>query len=151
MEQSTIDQSIYEQSSIELKQKSIDYLSEISKWAKFLSILGFIVIGLLIIGGIAMGGLSSAMSPYGGAGMGFLAVIIYLAIALLYFFPIYYLFRFSSFASRAVNNRDSSAVEPAFENLKSHYKFMGILAIVIISLYLLIFIFAGAFGRFLIR
>ena len=72
--------------------------------------------------------------------------ILYLLMALLYFFPSLYLYRFSEKANRALDKKDSNELEVALGNLKSTFKFYGIAAIVIISLYLLIFIFAGLGG-----
>ncbi len=69
---------------------------------------------------------------------GFLVGFIYVLMGLLYFFPIYYLFRFSAQVRPALASKNPQDLESALENLKSHYKFIGILMIVMISIYVLI-------------
>jgi hypothetical protein len=112
------------------------YLNETGKWAKFLAIVGFCMIGLLVIGAIFAGSMFSAM----GADMpvpGFFITFMYLLLALFYFFPIYYLFKFAKHIRLAIVSKSTSDLESALENLKSHYKFIGILMIVILSIYVL--------------
>ncbi|HMV08917.1 MAG TPA: DUF5362 family protein [Cyclobacteriaceae bacterium] len=82
---------------------------------------------------------ASGMAMMGGA---FLTVL-YLAMAVLYFFPIYYLFQFSSKIKAALQTQSSELLEQAFSNLKSHYKFMGILLIIVLGLYAIALIFGG--------
>jgi hypothetical protein len=66
--------------------------------------------------------------------------------AVFWFIPTWYLFRFSMLAIKAV--RDSTGtLTAAFRNLKSAFKFFGIFTIVILSLYGLgILIFLAAFA-----
>jgi hypothetical protein len=74
--------------------------------------------------------------------------LIYVFIGLLYFFPVYYLFKFSSQVRTALINKNSQQLDSAFENLKSHYKFIGILMIITLSIYVLFgggALLAGAF------
>ena len=66
--------------------------------------------------------------------------LFYLLMAVLYFFPIYYLYKYSSSVKTALQFNDSNLLADAFVNLKSHHKFLGISVIVILSLYLLIII-----------
>jgi hypothetical protein len=68
----------------------------------------------------------------------------------LYFFPVYYLNKFASNAKIALKNNDSESLATSFEFLKSHYKFIGILSVIILCLYVFIFVIAmiaaAAFG-----
>jgi hypothetical protein len=132
------------------------FLKEIAKWAAFLSIVGFIFIGFLVLGALAMFAMGSAMSSnmqgmggsmgmmgmLGGATLG----VLYLIIALLYFFPVMYLFKFSSNAKKALSSNNTEQLTTSIENLKSHYKFMGILTIIGIAFYFIIFIVAIVAG-----
>jgi hypothetical protein len=54
-------------------------------------------------------------------GSGFLSAI-YIIIALFYFFPVYYLFQFSS--KWKLSSNDNDLINSSFEYLKSHYKFI---------------------------
>jgi len=83
------------------------------------------------------------MDAMRGANIGFpsvLITVIYLIIAVIYFFPIYYLYNFSVKMKKALLSDDQTLLRNAFEDLKSHYKFVGIFTIVILSLYLLMFL-----------
>ncbi|MFC4721831.1 DUF5362 family protein [Geojedonia litorea] len=124
----------------------LGFLKETSTWTYFLSILGFIGIGLMVIFGLLFSTILGSMTdanPYEQVGFntGYLGLI-YVAMALLYFFPVYYLYNFSRKMKTALRMKNNDDFSAAFSNLKSHYKFVGILTIVIISLYVLLFFFA---------
>lgn len=63
---------------------------------------------------------------------------IYIVIAILYFFPIYYLFKYAQNTKMALQSSDSDLLANGLGYLKSHHKFLGIMMIIIISLYILI-------------
>lgn len=134
-------------SGLSLNTESAGYLRETGGWARFLSILGFIFVGLIVILAFFVGGIMSAAGMGGVmAGMEFLFTIIYLALAALYFFPILYLFRFATNVIDAVKANDAATLTVALANLKSHYKFIGILTAIFLGLYgvfLLIAVMAG--------
>ena len=130
--------------SIGLSNNSIIYLSETGKWTQFLSILGFIFLGLIVVFAIMIGRIF-AMMNVGGGMMPFptaMISVVYIIIGAVYFFPIYYLFKFSANIKKAFKQSDSTKLENAFESLKSHYKYIGIMMIICIGFYLLIGIFA---------
>lgn len=123
-----------------------------SGWGKFLSIVGFIGVGFMIIGGLGMFTVSSNMS---GNMSGFnpsIFAIIYLTLAIVYFFPIYYLFKFSINIKQAIDSGSNTSMQEGFSFLAKQYKFMGIITIVVISLYILFIFFimlnASSIGRF---
>lgn len=140
--------SVFEKFELQLDSTAKDFIKEIAKWAYFLSILGFIGIGLLLIIAVfagtlfsAMGSTMPGMGAYGssfGAAMG----AIYFLLAAFYFFPVYYLFKFSSNAKKAFRDNDSETLTASFGYLKSHYKFIGILMVVFLAMYALFFVFA---------
>lgn len=132
-----IDNSFTQEELLSISEKSTGFLVETSKWTKFLSILGFIFIGIMVIGGLFAGTIFSKIGtelPFPG----FVIGLIYIFIALIYLFPILYLYRFSSNLKIALLNKDKVALETAFQNLKSHYKFVGIATIVVLGLYLIL-------------
>ena len=127
--------------------RSKEFLKETAKWTKFLAILGFVGIGLMVLGSLVMlFAPSSLMSngdfPFGGK---IFMMLLYLAFAVLYYFPISYLYQFSENTKKAIENNDNNAIRDAFEFLKSHYKVMGILTIILLSFYA-IMIFIGLIG-----
>ena len=122
-----------------------DYLRETAKWANFLAIMGFIGIGFMVLAALFAGALFSALPSDGGVAnvmSGGAITIIYLILALLYFFPVYYLYKFATNMKAALSRNNEDVLTEAFLNLKSHYKFMGIFTIVILSIYALFFLFA---------
>jgi hypothetical protein len=126
-----------------------NYLLETAKWCKFLAIVGYVGMGLLVLLGIFfMVGLSifSSISQLGFP-MGIFGFI-YIIIALIYYFPISYMHKFSIKLSSGLKSGDQQSVNSGFENLKSLFKFMGILTIVVLSMYALILIVAVPIGIF---
>lgn len=88
--------------------------------------------GLNIKGGGALGG---GGMPIVGISFAYIIVIVF------YFFSIYYLYNFSVKMGESIRSASSMSMETAFENLKSHYKFIGIVTIVILSIYILALLF----------
>lgn len=138
-------------SGLKLNNYAKEFLKETAKWASFLSIIGFIGIGLMVIMALFFGTVFSSLSGFEDAGIGAelgggFIMVTYLVMAVLYFFPVYYLYKFSVNMKKALYTNDDDVLATAFEKLKSHYKFLGILTIVILSLYILGFIigFLGA-------
>ena len=130
---------------LSLEENAITVLKETAKWTKFLSILGFIGIGILVILAIVMGAIMESSAGYGAAMGGLsggLVTVVYLVMAALYFFPILYLFKFSIKLKQALLSNNSAKLSDAFLNLKSHYKFLGIMAIITLSLYLIFIMIA---------
>jgi MFS family permease len=115
------------------------YLDEARKWGKFLAIMGFCFVGLMLIIGLFAGTIFSYMGPEHQMPFpGFIFGIIYVGMALVYFFPVLYLLRFTNHLKKALLSRSSHELDSAFENLKSHYKYIGIFMIVLIGIYVLI-------------
>jgi len=120
------------------------FLLGAAKWSYFLSILGFIGVGITAIMGIAFSTVMSTFStlasdpdidlPYEPSFPGWIWII-YIIIAVAYFFPIYYLYQFSVKLKRSIRQRDNFELTASFSYLKKHYKFIGILLIVMFILY----------------
>jgi hypothetical protein len=129
---------------LQLNDTAKGFLKEIAKWAYFLSILGFIGVGFIVLAAFFasaffafIGNLTQETHNLGWIGGSFVSFI-YLSIAAFYFFPFYFLFKFSSKLKIALKNNDSEILANSFENLKSHYKYIGIASIIILSFYALI-------------
>ncbi|WP_334058423.1 DUF5362 family protein [Polaribacter sp. P097] len=129
------------------------FLKETAGWAFFLAILGIIGIAFMLIVGLAsffaldaMPEATQAQLPFD---MGLAMGIFYLVMALLYIFPVYYLFQFSNKLKKALASKNDEVLANAFEMLKSHYKYIGVLFIIVISLNILSVI-AVALGAFAI-
>ncbi|MCF6351641.1 MAG: hypothetical protein L3J06_01385 [Cyclobacteriaceae bacterium] len=120
-----------------ISNESKFHLNEMRKWTFFLSILGFVLLGIMMIGAFSAGAIINQISgeyfPVSSVAMG----IPFLFIGGIYFFPIYYLFKFSTKMKEAVLEENELSATEAFKNLKSHYKFMSILMIVMLVIYLI--------------
>jgi hypothetical protein len=139
---------------LQMDQQACSYLGEAARWARFLSILGFVMCGILALVGLFMGSFMSKTFN-GNLGNGYFfggpfITIIYLIIALLYFFPCLYLFHFGSKLRGALRNNDQEMLSGSFKNLKSCFKFFGILAIIALGFYAIALI-AGIFGAAMSR
>ena len=127
-----------------------NYLKETAKWAKFLSIVGFVFIGLfaLVFINIGLAGgtaLAETGMPYGGS-----FIIGPLLILGIYFYPLYKLFKFSQHAKNSLASTSSLELTHALSNLKSLYKFMGILTLIVVIFYgiMLAFMLLGGVASF---
>jgi hypothetical protein len=117
---------------LELTSTSVGYLSETRKWTLFISILGFIFMGFCII----LIPFILATSGVGGRRVsGLMTPLPIILMTVLYFFPIYYLLRFSINSKKAILESDGHLLEIAFKYLKLHYRFMGMLVIFGIVIY----------------
>ena len=132
------DSTLFEMS---LDQTGRAHLTEAAKWAKFLSIMGFIGCGLIVLIGVFFGSLFNTLSgelnrnsPYGdmptSGGFGAFAAIMYIVIALIYFFPCLFLFRFATKMKTALAANDQETLNNSFQNLKATFRFIGILTLI---------------------
>jgi hypothetical protein len=130
------------------------YLREAGKWANFLGIVGFVLCGFIAIIALFAGAMMSMISKFspdpmaGGmlAGMSGLITVIYLLVALVYFFFSLYLYQFGSQIKKGLMFTDNDHVTIALGKLKSFFKLWGILTIVVLCLYALVIVVAIIFG-----
>jgi hypothetical protein len=127
------------------------HLQETARWGKFLSIIGFIMCGLVAVGGIFFSTiLTSFMSRsegYEGAslnttGLGAVMAFVYIIFGVIYFFPCLFLFRFSTQMKTALNANEQDRLNNAFQNLKSLFRYVGIITIIVLALYGLLLVIA---------
>ena len=131
-----------EQGSVNLFDPQIDqqthaYLYETARWGKFLAIIGFIFCGLFAAIAIFAGSyITSSMQSFGSSALsGSMVTVIYILIALLWFFPCLHLFHFANKMKLALTGNDQEMLNTSFKNLKGCFKFMGIITIIVLSFY----------------
>jgi hypothetical protein len=139
-------QNVVAETGYELDNDAINHLVETRKWTMFFSILGFIFMGLTVLIVIVM---SLMGRTYPAKGFSALMLIPLLLICSIYFFPIYYMFRFSILSKLALKSKNSGLLSKALKYLKLHYRFMGIFFIIMVSIYLIAIIIAIATGSFI--
>ncbi|QXP65335.1 hypothetical protein H0I27_11405 [Polaribacter sp. HaHaR_3_91] len=131
-----------------ITKASKNFLKETAKWAKFLSIIGFILIAIMLVFSVfatTIFELAGKMQPGMPESLGLTMTVTYLVLAIIYFFPVYYLLQFSNKMKTALSTKNDETLAKAFEMLKSHYKFIGVFTIITMSLYALLIV-AAVFG-----
>ena len=133
-------------SDLEVSPLAQSYLNETARWGKFLSVMGFILCAITIILSFFMPLFIMQLPPYNTMSVEFSSVvkviitIVYLLLALLFFFPCLYLYKFSVKMQSAVKGLSQENFDESLMNLKSLFKFYGIFTIIILSFYALAFI-----------
>lgn len=125
--------------------------AETARWGKFLAIVGFVVCGLVAIGGIVLASTvgtvdrtySNDMGSAFGKTFGSALIVVYLIIAVLYFFPCLFLLRFSNKMKTALAADNQNELTLSFQNLKVMFRYVGILMIVVLSFYAIALLFGG--------
>ncbi|MFZ4785088.1 MAG: hypothetical protein ACOYLH_06380 [Flavobacteriales bacterium] len=141
MENQTIDAGFSNTSSITTQIQ--ENLRIAGKWGRFLAILGFIGLGFMILGSISMFAFISNSRISGSNGMTMSGIgFLYLAIGILYFFPTLFLLRLSNAALNTGLYGNETDLEEMTLNLKKLFKFIGILTIITIGIYILVIIFS---------
>ncbi len=118
----------------------IEHLRATKPWVRFISILMFISVGFMFLAGLAM---MFMPSPMGGrmTGMGAIGIL-YFVLGGLYRAPAFFLYQYASAIQDLLRGGGDVAMETALGSQKSFWRFSGILTLVIICIYALVFIFA---------
>jgi len=131
---------------LQVDQTAMSYLRDAARWARFLAIAGFIFCGLFVVFAIVvatvLAGLLSTMgtSPAtGGMGAGPIAAV-YIGIALVSFFPNLYLYNFAGRMRAALRDNDQDQLNIAFKNVRALFRFVGVLMIIGLGLFVLFFL-----------
>lgn len=119
-------------------------LLQSAKWAKIIAIVGFIMVGFMVLISLfmfasALMNSSSDFGFYGGFGLSILSFI-YFPMALMYYFPIKYLFDYATKVNKALVSLNEFDVLDAFKSLTKHYKLVCIYIFIFIALYGLLFL-----------
>jgi hypothetical protein len=119
--------------SLKLTDNSLIFMTEIVKWAKFLAICSFVGLGMMVLAGVGMIILQFERQANGLSTV--IMGIFYILMAVIYFFPAVYLYRFATASADAIEKLNEDTLEEGLENLKSFFRFTGILMIIMFSLY----------------
>ena len=112
-----------------------------TKWLKFMTILGTVGVALIFIIGVVL----LFVPTYDGV-PGAIVGVIYMLLTLLYFYPIKKSFDLIKNTRDAMGNASQMSLEQAAANVKSILKYFGILSIVCMSIYAMIFIVCFIIG-----
>lgn len=129
----------------------IDQLSRTRGWTLFFSVLMWIGAGFMLLGGlfmIGMGAMAGAAGDFGEqmaeqfgavgvmAGMG----VAYILLAILYIYPALKLGKFSSQIARLKQTPSEQNLVAALNEQRAFWKFVGIMTLVMIALYIVFII-----------
>lgn len=117
----------------QVEEEAFRHLGHTRKWTSFISIILFLFITLILAGGVY--GYMTFAETEPSAVMGIIPLMI---LAVLNCIPVYYLYRFSIWSKRAVNNMEIKAFTQAMKYLKYHYRYLGMMLVIAILLYLMI-------------
>jgi Family of unknown function (DUF5362) len=119
----------------------VEHLRATKPWVRLISVIMFIFVGLSFLFGLLM---LLIPTPPGMRGFGFgpLIGIIYFIFGGLYLVPAYFLHQYASSIQDFLQGGGDSAMENALGSQKSFWRFVGILTLVIICIYALVFFFA---------
>ena len=122
---------------IEIGNETLKNLNKLRRWTMFLSVSGFIFLGLILMLGIITGTFLTAFS-HSDKIPGVPDVLLigsFIGLALIVFFPILFLFRFSKHTSNAVAALDGKELHKAVKYLKLFFLFIGIFLILMVLAY----------------
>jgi len=113
---------------LKITPESMMYLSSIATWAKFLAIVGFVVVGLIVVIAIFAGVIISSYTYVPVSGMSL--TVIYLIIAIIYFFPVLFGYRFATNLRKAITFKDTPKLTESFKNLNYYCLYIGVLTVI---------------------
>ena len=126
---------------LEITDTLKSYLLDAAKWGRFLAVIGIISCLLMVAGAFYAGYYVSHLPSYSfGSSMGQAVTAFYIFFAVIWFYPCLFLYKFSVKLLLALKSSSQEYIESAFINLRSAFKFLGVVAIVILSLWLLSFL-----------
>jgi hypothetical protein len=129
---------------LNIDQASKGHLLEAARWGKFLAIVGFVLCALIVVLGIFWAQLMGSMgNRYGGAyddvyaepAMGVTMVVMFIIMALIYFFPCLFLYRFATKMRAALSSNDQETLNTSFQNLKATFRYVGVLTLIMLIIY----------------
>ncbi len=130
-----------------IDQESLGHLDETARWGKFLAIAGFAMCGLIVIMGFSVGAIMAAstsmfqplvaredrtaiLAPVFSVVFG----AMYMVLAVVYFFPCLFLYRFSVRLRSALKTNDQVKLNQSFKAQRYLFRYVGILSIIALAL-----------------
>jgi Ca2+/Na+ antiporter len=118
-----------------LTDNALFYLKGASPWLRFIGVLGYISCGFMVAGGLIMLIAAPLLEDFSIDGTtGFLMGILYLASAVITFFPARFAYSFGARLRNYFLSNTEKELELAFKYNKSLWKFYGIAMIIVLAL-----------------
>jgi len=128
--------------------QAVQALQGTKPWVRLCSVMGFISTGFMLVIALIMllGGafMPTQKQAFPFAGFQFVMGLLYAAMGILYLFPSIKLWKYGSSIVRLMGSGSNADLIEALEQQRSFWKFVGIMILVMIALYVLAII--GALG-----
>lgn len=121
----------------------VHHLAQARPWVRLMAVMGFISVGFMTLFAMALlivGSFATQMAM--PLGMRFLMGALYLGLGALYFPPALFLNRYASRIRDFQRERSAAELERALAAQTSFWRFVGIMVLVVLCLYALIFVVA---------
>jgi hypothetical protein len=137
-----------EQKNIDIFSSGLDetakaHLLETTRWTKFLAIASFIGLGLMILSGIFLASFVSTYSTTNSYSEGSGILVGYVIVALIYFYPLFALLKFSSNMKNGILTNNQELINEGFRYQKGMFRYIGIVMIIGLFFFLLAMMFGG--------
>jgi hypothetical protein len=128
--------------------RAVQALQGTKPWVRLCSVIGFISTGFILLAALVMlfGGafMTTPKQVLPFAGFQFLVGLLYAAMGVLYLFPSIKLWKYGSSIVRLMGSGSNADLIEALEQQRSFWKFVGIMILIMIVLYVVAII--GALG-----
>lgn len=134
-------------------QEAITQLQGTKPWVRLIGVIMWIAVVLMLLGGVGVAiagvaGVGAAAQGQGGpqAAMMIGMAVGYGFVALLYIYPTVKIWKYGTSIGRLVNSRSAEDLVAALDQQRSFWKFVGILFLITIVIYILAIIALVVFG-----
>jgi len=129
--------------------RAVQALQGTKPWVRLCSVIGFISTGFILLAALIMlfGGafMPTQKQAFPFAGFQFVLGLLYAAMGVLYLFPSIKLWKYGSAILRLMSTGSNADLIEALEQQRSFWKFVGILILVMIALYVLAIVGVAGF------
>lgn len=130
----------------------ISQLKRTKPWVRFMSILMWIFVVLMLLaaaamllGGQAMGAVMAQANPNMPAGFMTGIAVLYIFLAVLYMLPAIKIWKYGTSIGKLVRSGSNADLEEALNQQRGFWKFVGIMAIIMIVVYILFMVGVAVF------
>jgi len=124
----------------------VEVLRQTKPWARFLAVLGFIGMGFMLLASVAMLALGSSLGRGLPAGFGVGMMLVYVVMAGIQLPAVLFLNRYASRIGSLMDSHAPADLQEALSAQKSFWRYIGILSLIVMCVYILIFVIAVGAG-----
>lgn len=122
--------------------RTADMLRQTKPWVRFISVMMFIGSAFMVLGGVLMAARGDMFGELGT--VGFVMGATYIGMALCYVIPAVFLWNYADRISVFIQQRSTFTLAAALQSQKSFWKFVGVMLVIVLFIYLGFFFLAFA-------